>query len=46
MRADMTKKRIKLIVEGTATWIYGEKKETFETLRKGLDIQTHAHIFR
>ena len=43
----MTKKRMKLIIEGTGTasWIYGEKKETFENLRKGLDMQTHVHIF-
>ena len=30
MRADMTKRRKNPILEGTTTWIYGEKKETLE----------------
>ena len=33
MRADMTKKRMKNVIEGTTTWIYGEKKMTFKNLR-------------
>ena len=30
MRADMAKRRIKLVTEGTTSWIYGEQKETLE----------------
>ena len=36
MRLDMTKKRMKCRIEGTTTWIYGEKKKTFKNPRKGL----------
>ena len=37
MRLDMTKKRMKCRIEGTTTWIYGEKKKTFKNPRKGLE---------
>ena len=30
MRADMTKRRMKLIIEATTTRSYGEKKDTLE----------------
>ena len=30
MRADMAKRRMKQVTEGTTSWIYGEKKETHE----------------
>ena len=43
MQADKSKKRMKLVIEGTATWICGQKKKTQETLRKtrlGLQCQT------
>ena len=45
MRTDMKKRRMKLIIEGTTTWITGEKKQTLENLRKIFDLSTHAHIF-
>ena len=32
----MTKKRIKLAIEGTTTWIYRETNEKFENLRNSL----------
>ena len=33
MRPDMTKRRKNPILEGTTTWIYGEKKETLQKSR-------------
>ena len=36
MQGDMTKKSMKNIIEGKTSWIYGEKKKTFKTPRKGL----------
>ena len=36
MRVDMTKKRMKLVKEGTITWTYEEKKKTFVNLIKPL----------
>ena len=34
MQGDMTKKSMKNVIEGTTSWIYGEKKKTFKNLRK------------
>ena len=36
IRADMAKKRMKLVIEGTSNWIFEGKMETFENLRKSL----------
>ena len=36
MRADMRKRRMKLVIEGPSTWIFKGKKETFENLRNSL----------
>ena len=36
MRADMSQKRMKLVIEGTPNWIYKGKKLSFDSLRRSL----------